>query len=69
MAAIGRLLPITHPIEAGRAVLLDGEGLTVRGDGGLLWMAGLAAAWLVVGAVIFHRAAQIARRDGTLTRF
>lgn len=69
MAAIGRLLPVTHPIEAGRAVLLDGEGLALRGDGGLLWMAGLAVVWLAAGATVFHRAAQVARRDGTLTRY
>jgi ABC-2 type transport system permease protein len=69
MAAIGRVLPVTHPIEAGRAVLLDGDGLTLTGDGGLLWMTALAAAWLITGAVTFHRAAQITRRDGTLTRY
>lgn len=69
MAALGRLLPVTHPIEAARAVLLDGEGLTLTGDGGLLWMTGLAAAWLAAGAFVFHRAAQIVRRDGTLTRY
>lgn len=69
MAVIGRLLPITHPIEAGRAVLLDGDGLALTGDGGVLWMALLAAAWLAVGAAVFHRATQIVRRDGTLTRY
>lgn len=69
LAALGRILPVTHPIEAGRAVLLDGDGLTLTGDGGLLWMTALAAAWLAAGAVIFHRATQITRRDGTLTRY
>ncbi|MGH9138845.1 MAG: ABC transporter permease [Acidimicrobiales bacterium] len=69
MAALGRLLPVTHPIESGRHVLLDGGGLTVSGDGGLLWMAGLAAAWLATGIAVFHHATQIARRDGTLTRY
>jgi ABC-type multidrug transport system permease subunit len=69
MAAVGRVLPVTHPIEAGRAVLLDGDGLTLTGDGGLLWMTALAAGWLAAGAVVFHRAAQITRRDGTLIRY
>lgn len=69
MAAIGRLLPVSHPITAARSVLLDGEGLTLAGDGGLLWMAALAAGWLAAGAYAFHRAAEVARRDGTLTRY
>lgn len=69
MAAIGRFLPVTHPITAARGVMLDGDGLTLTGDGGLLWMAGLAAGWLAAGAVAFHRAAQIVRRDGTLSRY
>lgn len=69
MAPIGRLLPVTHPIEAGRAVLLDGEGLTLGGDGSLLLMATLATAWFVAGALIFHGAARTARRHGTLTHY
>lgn len=69
IAAVGRFLPITHPIEAARAVLLDGGGLTLTGDGGVVWMAALAASWLAAGAYAFHRAAQIVRRDGTLTRY
>lgn len=69
LAAAARVLPITHPIEAGRAILLDGGGLELTGDGGLLPMAGLAALWLAAGAVVFHRAGQIVRRDGTLTRY
>ena len=69
VAAVGRLLPLTHPIEASRAVLLDGGGLTLTGDGGLVWMAALAVAWFAAGAYAFHRAAQIVRRDGTLARY
>ncbi|MGQ0803042.1 MAG: ABC transporter permease [Actinomycetota bacterium] len=69
MATIGRLLPVTHPITAARGVLLDGDGFTLTGDGGLVWMAALAAGWLAVGASAFHRAAQVVRRDGTLTRY
>ena len=69
MAAVGRLLPVTHPITAAREVLLGGDGLTLTGDGGLVWMAVLAGGWLAVGAYAFHRAAQVVRRDGTLTRY
>lgn len=69
MAAVGRFLPVTHPIEATRSVLLDGDGLSLTGDGGLAWMAVLAAGWFATGAYAFHRAAQVVRRDGTLTRY
>ncbi|MGH9117665.1 MAG: ABC transporter permease [Acidimicrobiales bacterium] len=69
MAAVGRLLPVTHPITAARRVLLDGGGLALTGDGGLLPMAALAAGWLAAGAYAFHRAARRVRRDGTLTRY
>jgi ABC-type multidrug transport system permease subunit len=69
MAAIGRFLPVTHPIAAARAILLDGGGLALGGDGGLGPMAALAAAWLTAGAYAFHRAARRVRRDGSLTRY
>src|SRR5919106_787510 len=69
MAAVGRFLPVTHPIEATRSLLLDGDGLTLTGDGGLVWMAALAVGWFAAGVYAFHRAAQVVRRDGTLTRY
>ncbi|MGH9244882.1 MAG: ABC transporter permease [Acidimicrobiales bacterium] len=69
MAAIGRFLPITHPITAARALLLDGEGLALTGDGGVVWMVSLAVAWLGAGALAFHAASRRVRRDGTLTRY
>jgi ABC-2 type transport system permease protein len=69
MATIGRALPITHPITAARSILVDGDGIALGGDGGLLPMVALAAGWLAAGAFAFHRAAQIVRRDGTLTRY
>jgi ABC-2 type transport system permease protein len=68
IAAVGRFLPVTHPIAAARSVMLDGGGLTLTGDGGLVWMAAVAAGWLA-GAYAFHRAAEVLRRDGTLTRY
>ncbi|MGH3443626.1 MAG: ABC transporter permease [Nitriliruptorales bacterium] len=69
MAAVGRFLPITHPIAALRTTLLDGSGLHLTGDGGIVWLAATAAGWLALGAVAFHRGDVSARRDGTLTRY
>jgi ABC-2 type transport system permease protein len=69
MVPIGRLLPIFHPIAAARSLLLDGNGLGLFGDGGLVWMAAVTAGWFVAGAYAFHRADQTVRRDGTLTRY
>jgi ABC-2 type transport system permease protein len=69
MVPIGRLLPITHPIAAARSVLLDGDGLALTGDGGLLPMGAVTAGWFAAGAYAFHRADRAVRRDGTLTRY
>jgi hypothetical protein len=32
-------------------------------------MAALAAAWLAAGALAFHRASEVVRRDGTITHY
>lgn len=69
MAAIGRFLPITHPVEALRITFVDGEGLALTGDGGLIWLAATTAGWLVAGAVAFHLGDVATRRNGTLTRY
>lgn len=69
MAAIGRYLPVTHPIEGLRATLVDDAGLAVFGDGGVAWLAATALGWLVLGAMGFHRGDRAARRDGTLGRY
>jgi ABC-2 type transport system permease protein len=69
IAALGRFLPVTHPIASARTLMLDGGALAWRGDGGLAWMVTLAAAWFAAGAVAFHRAAAVVRRDGTLVRY
>jgi ABC-2 type transport system permease protein len=69
MAVVGRLLPITHPIEGLRTTLVDAGDLTTFGDGGLLWIVVTAAGWLVLGAYAFHRGDRAARRDGTLNRY
>lgn len=69
LAGTARLLPISHPIAAMRAALLDREGLAFTGDGGLLWMVVVTAGWLGAGALAFHLGDRRARRHGTLTRY
>jgi ABC-2 type transport system permease protein len=69
MAAVGRLLPVTHPIAGLRTTLLDESELATGGDGGLLWIAATATAWLVLGVVAFRLGDRAARRDGTLGRY
>lgn len=69
MAAIGRILPVTHPIEGMRTTMVDAGNLTAFGDGGLLWVAVTATGWLLLGAYAFHRGDRTARRDGSLNRY
>lgn len=69
MAAIGRWMPITHPIEALRTTLVGGQGLGGFGDGGLVWVAATAVGWLAAGALAFHLGDTAARRQGRLTRY
>lgn len=69
MAAVGRFLPITHPVEALRTTLIAGEGLSLAGDGGLTWLTTTAVGWLAAGALAFHLGDTLARRNGTLTRY
>lgn len=69
MAAVGRLLPVTHPIEASRSVLLEGDAITLVGDGGLLWMVILAAGWFAAGALAFRAADHRVRGKGGLARY
>lgn len=69
LAGIGRLLPVSHPIHALRSTLLDSQPLALTGDGGLLAMTAVAAAWFAGGALAFHLGDRRARRHGTLTRY
>lgn len=69
LAAVGRALPITHPIEALRAILLDGRSLELGGDGGLVAMLAVGFGWFGAGALAFHLGDRRARRDGTLARY
>jgi ABC-2 type transport system permease protein len=69
VAAIARLVPITHAAQALRNVLLDGRPVaTVRGDGGLAWLSATTVAWLLGGALAFHLGEQTAKRQGSLSR-
>ena len=69
-AALARLVPLTHAAEALRYVLLDGRSVTtLGGDGGLAWLFGTTAAWLVAGILVFWLGERTAKRRGSLTRY
>jgi ABC-2 type transport system permease protein len=68
--AVARLVPLTHAAEALRYVLLDGRSVTsVGGDGGLAWLVGTTAAWLLGGILVFRFGERTAKRHGSLSRY
>jgi ABC-2 type transport system permease protein len=70
VAAVARLLPLTHAAESLRNVLLDGRPFaTLHGDGGLIWLTATTVAWLIAGALAFHLGERTAKRRGTLSRY
>ncbi len=70
MATIARFLPLTPGVDVLRKTLLEGVSLgTLAGDGTLLWMVGNAAAYLLLGIVIFRWCERIAKRQGTLGQY
>src|SRR5712692_11283115 len=70
MATIARFLPLTPGVEVLRKLLLDQVELrTLAGDGTLLWLVGSAAAYLLLGIVIFRWCERIAKRRGTLGQY
>ena len=70
MATIARFLPLTPGVEVLRKTLLDQVSLgTLAGDGTLLWLVGSAAAYLLLGIVIFRWCERIAKRRGTLGQY
>jgi ABC-2 type transport system permease protein len=70
MADIGRFAPISEAIVGLRVVLIDGrQSLPVRGDGGLLWMVAISAAYLVIGIAVFSLGERRARSRGSLGRY
>jgi ABC-type multidrug transport system permease subunit len=52
MQTISRIFPITHYIEASRAIMLDGAGLAAV-SGNLAVLGGMTAALLVAAAALF----------------
>jgi ABC-type polysaccharide/polyol phosphate export permease len=70
MADIGRLAPISEGVVALRAVLIDGhQSFPLEGDGGILWMTGISAAYLVIGIAVFSLGERRARSRGSLGRY
>ena len=70
MATLARFLPLTPGVEVLRKTLLEGVSLlALVNDGTLLWMAGSAAAYLLLGIVIFGWCERIAKREGTLGQY
>lgn len=67
MAALGRIMPITHPLQSLRRVLLEGGSFDVAwGDGGFVWVVVSAFAWLLVGIFAFGFGERVAKREGSL---
>jgi ABC-2 type transport system permease protein len=70
MATIARFLPLTPGVEVLRKTLLEGVSVgTLAGDGTLLWLVGSAAAYLLLGIVIFRWCERIAKRQGMLGQY
>jgi ABC-2 type transport system permease protein len=68
LAAIGRVLPVTHGLESMRGVVFEGRSFGVMwGDGGLVWVVASALGWLLVGIVCFRLGERIAKRQGSLS--
>lgn len=67
LATVARLFPITETVAYLRAVLLDGRPLfAMWGDGGLVWAATTALAWLLAGIAVFSAGQRTAKRHGSL---
>ena len=70
MATIARFLPLTPGVDVLRKILLDQVSLvTLASDGTLLWLVGNAAAYLLLGIVVFRWCEHIAKRRGTLGQY
>jgi ABC-2 type transport system permease protein len=70
MATIARFLPLTPGVEGLRKTLLEGVSLgALATDGTLLWLVGNAAAYLLLGIVIFRWCERMAKRRGTLGQY
>lgn len=68
LAALGRIMPVTHPLQSLRRILFDDGAFTVAwGDGGLVWVVVSAGAWLLIGILAFGAGERIAKRKGGLS--
>lgn len=69
LAAMGRLMPITHPLQSLRRALFEGGSFGVAwGDGGFVWVVVGAVAWFLIGIAVFGGGERIAKRQGSLAR-
>jgi ABC-2 type transport system permease protein len=70
MANIGRFAPISQGLVAMRSGLIDGRtSVALWGDGGMVWMVGVSAAYLIIGIAAFSLGERRARRRGSLGRY
>lgn len=68
LAAIGRILPVTHGMVSMRGALFEGRSVGVMwGDGGLVWVIASAVGWMLVGILAFRLGERIAKRQGSLS--
>jgi ABC-2 type transport system permease protein len=66
-AGLGRVFPLTSPVTSLYGVMLGHRGVTgLWGTGGLAWLIGTAAAYLVAGITVFRVLERITRIRGTL---
>ena len=70
MQDIGRFTPISQGVVGPRAVMIDGQtSFPLDGDGGIVWMVAISAAYLVIGIAAFGLGEARARRWGSLGRY
>jgi ABC-type uncharacterized transport system permease subunit len=70
MAEVGRFAPISQQIIALRSLLVDGRStIGILGDGGIVWMGTITAAYLTAGVAAFGLGERRARRLGSLGRY
>ena len=70
MADIGEFTPIGQGVVGLRALLVKGSSsLPPNGDGSLLWLFGIGAAWLLLGIAVFKFGEASARCSGSLGRY
>jgi hypothetical protein len=56
-------------VAALRTTMLSSSPVPMSGTGGLAWLASTSLAWLAVGVVVFVVGEQVARQQGSLSRY